>query len=90
MSDERDDEMEVVASTTDPALLPVLQSVLDAAGIPYVVHGAAGVQLFPLGSSASRVTRRMLGTTILVPRERAEEARTLLETPPEPLEDLPE
>ena len=86
----QDDEMEVVATTTDPALLPVLQSVLDSAGIPHVVQGAAGVHLFPLGSSGSQVTRRIVGTSILVPRERAEEARALLETPPEPLPESPE
>jgi hypothetical protein len=80
-------EMVRVLQTTDAGLLAVMRSVLDAAGIPHVVQGEAGVSLFPLGEAGARVTRRLTGASLLVSRERAEEARALLETPPEPLEE---
>jgi hypothetical protein len=59
----------------------VAQSVLDAAGIPWVVQGGAGIDLFPLGSAGTRVSGRLTGALLLVPRSREEEARALLETP---------
>jgi hypothetical protein len=80
------EELVAVLKTTDPALLPLAKSVLDAAGIPYVVQGEAGVGLFPLGGAGQRVTHRMTGSIILVPQSRLEEARALLENPGEPLE----
>ena len=70
-----------VLRTTDPAFLPVVKSVLDAAGIPYVVQGGAGIELFPLGPAGTRVSGRMTGAILLVPRSREEEARALLELP---------
>ena len=77
------DEMVPVLKTTDPAFLPVAKSVLEAAGIPHVVQGEAGVGLFPLGPAGEKVTNRMTGASILVPRSRYEEAKALLETPSE-------
>lgn len=76
-------ELVPVLRTTDPALLPVAKSVLEAAGIPCVVHGGAGVALFPLGPAGTRVSGRLTGAMLLVPRDRAEEARALLEAPAE-------
>ena len=75
------DELVPVLRTTDPAFLPVARSVLDAAGIPYVVQGGAGIELFPLGPAGTRVSGRMTGAILLVPRSREEEARALLEPP---------
>ena len=66
-----------------PALLPVAKSVLEAAGVPHVVQGEAGVVLFPLGPAGEKVTHRVTGAIILVPRSRYEEAKALLETPTE-------
>jgi hypothetical protein len=80
------EELVAVMKTTDPGLLPLAKSVLDAADIPYVVQGEAGVGLFPLGAAGQRVTHRMTGAIILVPKSRLEEARALLETPGESLE----
>ena len=74
-----DPELVPVIRTTDSALLPVVKSVLEAAGIPYIVHGEAGVNLFPLGPAGSRVTGRATGAIVLVPEDRLEEARALLE-----------
>ena len=79
MKDE--EELVPVLKTTDPALLPVMRSMLEAAGIPVVVQGEAGIGLFPLGAAGERVTDRMTGATILVPRSREEEALALLEPP---------
>jgi hypothetical protein len=83
MKDE--EELVPVLKTTDPALLPVMRSMLEAAGVPVVVQGEAGVGLFPLGAAGERVTGRMTGrmtgATLLVPRSREEEALALLETP---------
>lgn len=76
-----DEEMVPVLRTTDPAFLPVAKSVLDAAGIPWIVQGGAGIDLFPLGAAGTRVSGRMTGAMLLVPRSRKEEARALLETP---------
>ena len=76
-----------VLRTTDVGLLTVIRSVLDAADIPYVVQGEAGVNLFPLGEAGTQVTRRLTGASLLVSPDRAEEARALIETPPEPIED---
>ncbi len=73
-----------VFNTTDPALLPIVRSVLDAAEIPYVVQGEAGVSVFPLGPVAARVTNRLTGVTILVERDRAEEVAALLDVEPPP------
>jgi hypothetical protein len=79
MKDE--EELVAVLRSTDPALLPVVRSMLEAAGIPFVVQGEAGTGLFPMGPAGERVTDRMTGTTILVPRSREEEALALLEPP---------
>jgi len=73
-------ELVAVLNTSDSALLPVLKSVLDAAEIPYVVQGDQAMGLFPLGSFGGGLFRRVLGASILVPRDREEEARELLQS----------
>jgi hypothetical protein len=75
------DELVVVLRTTDPALLPIAKSVLAAAGLRYVVQGEAGINVFPLGAAASRVTNRLTGATILVRKADYEEAKALLDRP---------
>jgi hypothetical protein len=80
-------ELVCVLRTTDNLHLLLAKSVLDAAGIPLVVQGEHGLALFPVGGLGSRVTKRALGASILVPRGRAAEARELLETPAEPPSD---
>jgi hypothetical protein len=87
MTDSKERELVAVLKTTDPALLPIARSVLEAAGIPHVVQGEAGVNVFPLGAAGTRVTSRLTGASILVRREHLEEARTLLEEPAEPERD---
>lgn len=73
-------ELVAILNTADNALLPVLKSVLDAAAIPYVVQGEEAMGLFPLGSFGGGLFRRVLGASILVPRDREQEARELLQS----------
>lgn len=80
------DDWVAVVRTTDPAFLPMARSVLEAAGIPFLVQGEAGVNVFPLGPAATRVTNRVTGASILVRSRDAEEAEALLSAPSEPLE----
>ena len=84
---ESDEDLVQVLATTDPGLLALIRSLLESAGIPHVVQGEAALQLFPLGAAGSQVTSRRVGASILVPPEHAAEARALIETPPEPIEE---
>jgi hypothetical protein len=76
-----EDRLLPVLKTTDPMLLSIVRSVLKAAGIPFIVQGEAGVNVFPLGTAGSRVTHRSTGAIVLVEEARLEEAKALLETP---------
>ncbi len=67
-----------VFKTANPSLLSLLKTVLDAAGIPYVVQGEAALGLMPLGPLATGISRNLMAATIHVPRERAEEASQLI------------
>jgi hypothetical protein len=62
--------------------LPVIKSVLEAAGIPHVVQGEHVFGSVPIGG-VGRATRA-IGPVILVPESRRQEAEALLATPPEP------
>jgi hypothetical protein len=77
---DEDAEMVAVLRTSDSNLMPVVKSVLDAAGIPYVVQGDEAMGLLPLGPFGGGVFSRVLGASILVPADRAEEALALLES----------
>ena len=75
-----ENEMVAVLRTSDSTLMPVVKSVLDAAGIPYIVQGDEALGLLPLGPFGGGVFSRVLGASSLVPQERAEEALALLES----------
>ena len=77
---ECDEELVAVLRTSDNNLMPVVKSVLDAAGIPSLVQGDEAMGLLPLGPFGGGVFSRVLGASVLVPRNRAEEARDLLES----------
>jgi hypothetical protein len=77
---EQDAELVAVLRTSDSNLMPVVKSVLDAAGIPYLVQGDEAMGLLPLGPFGGGVFSGVLGASVLVPRDRAEEARELLES----------
>lgn len=70
-----------VTETSDPALLPVLVSVLESAGIEPVVEGDEVMGVLPVGHFGGgkwSAGGHGLKVVIRVPRERAEEARALL------------
>ena len=69
-----------VIETADPSLLPVLESALDAAGIPCTVAGEEAVGIFPLGLNDTHFAQSGIAARLLVPREREAEAREILAT----------
>lgn len=66
--------------TADPALLPVLRSALEAAGIPCAVAGEEAVGIFPLGLNDTHFAQSGIAARLLVPPDRLAEARELLST----------
>ena len=87
-------DLETVLESSDPALLPVVRSLLESEGIPCFARGELLQDFLGWG--------RMLGPNLItgpvqlqVPRERSEEARRLLsimrsaglEAPREPLDE---
>jgi hypothetical protein len=73
-----DPELDAVFTTADSTLLPIVKSVLDSAGIPYLVQGDETLGLFPLGRFGVGVSKRTLGAIVRVPTDRLEEAKELL------------
>jgi hypothetical protein len=74
------EDMVEVASTADLTEVAVVKSVLDAAGIPYLVVGDEPFSAFPgIVAAGSMFGPRLRGAVFTVPRERADEARALLE-----------
>jgi hypothetical protein len=61
-----DDELVSVFQTTVADTLPVVKTALDAAGIPYLVQGDEAFGVLPIN------------VAILVPADRADEARELI------------
>ncbi len=74
----RADWVEVI-DTADVALLPILRSALDGAGIPYVVEGDEGLGLWPLSLHETAFgVKHGLAARFFVPADRAAEAHELL------------
>lgn len=74
-----DEPLTEVFRTGDASLLPVVKSVLAAAGMPHIVQGEEASGLFPFGPGAGADSDgRLLAAVVLVPEDRAEEARALL------------
>lgn len=71
-------EMVPVFETSDPDTLPVVKSALEAADIPHFVQGDEAFGLLPAGGVSGFFGKRGLGVAILVPADRADEARELL------------
>jgi hypothetical protein len=85
------DEMVRVFQTADSTLLPIVKSMLDGAGIPYIVQGDHALGLLPLGPFGTGVTRGLLGAIVLVPCEHAAAAKEILNALPEAgAEEAPE
>ena len=73
------DDLATLLETSDAAFLPIVKSLLEAAGIPYVVQGEGAIDLFPLGPLGKTLAQHGLGAVVRVPSDRLEEARALLE-----------
>jgi len=71
-------DMVSVLETSDAGTLPVIKSVLDAADIPYFVQGDESFGILPAGGTSGFFGDQGLGVAILVPVDRADEARELL------------
>jgi hypothetical protein len=82
-------KLESLVSTTDVGYLPVVKSLLDAAGIPYVVQGEEALGLLPVGAYAGGVGSGAVRATIHVPADRLEEAQALLEETTQVLKEDP-
>lgn len=70
--------LETVLETADLAMLAVVKSLLESAGIPYVVQGDQALGLIPLSGPAFGVTRPPFQAFVLVPKEHAAAAREIL------------
>ena len=70
--------------TSDSAVLPVIESLLDSAEIPYVVLGEEALGMLPMGGVGGihATFGKGIAAKILVPKERREEAETLIHASP--------
>ncbi len=89
-TDTTETTFEEVFETAEPDVLPVIKSLLDAAGIPWATHGESLINLFPSEVMSIVTMTTQDDVHIYVPESRAEEARALLsgdftltDTPPE-------
>ena len=85
------EDLVVVLESQDQTQIAVVRSLLEGAGIPYVVtgHGAGGLEP-ALNRLASLFTSRQPGTQIKVAAQYAEDAIGLLQPPEDALLDDPE
>lgn len=69
-----------VLETTDTSLVPVIKSLLTAAGVPFVVEGEDALGVLPVGSAGGSVSNfgKGIAARFLVPRQRREEAEELI------------
>ncbi len=67
-----------VFSTADPAVLPVVTSLLEETDIPYTIKGEETFGLFPGATVGLAIDPRGRAAEVLVPSARADEARQLL------------
>ena len=72
--------LDTVGFVTDRNLLPVMRSVLQAADIPFVVRNEFDQFASVFGAVMSKLGLKVTAPAILVPSDRVDEARTLLNT----------
>jgi hypothetical protein len=75
-----DADLVPIFETADVSLLPIVKSLLDAAGIPCVVQGEEALSVLPVGRWGAGISQsgRGLAATIRVDKARAQEAEELL------------
>lgn len=76
-----DDSVKLVPvfRTTNSVLLPLVKSLLDSAGIPYLVQGEGALGLLPLGAAGSMVARSTIAAVVHVKEDDAESVKELLD-----------
>ena len=79
-----------VFRTVDVSTLAVVKSVLDSAGITYVVQGESALTLLPVAPLWGGFGSAGVAAVIQVPEEEAEEALELLQEVTEPEDGDPE
>lgn len=90
---ESDDDLMDVFNTSDVSLLPVVKSVLEAAGIPFIVQGDEALGVLPvgrIGAGGISANGHGLAATVLVPRDRQAEAEALLDNFSQPADAEPQ
>jgi hypothetical protein len=73
-----DAPFERVLEVFDPAILPLVRSLLDETDIPYTIENEEAMGLFPGTTSGLAVDAGGRAAEVLVPARRAAEARELL------------
>ncbi len=76
--DDQPADLVTVFDTSDPALLPVIKSILQGAGIAFLVQGEEAMSLLPIGEVIVPFTKRGLAARFMVKPEDAEAATELL------------
>ncbi len=72
-------ELAEVHSSSDPSEIPIVKSMLEAAGIPCLIRGEEGFDSFRGSRSAFRYNPRAGAIVFLVPADLADDARALLQ-----------
>jgi len=85
-----DVELIAVFETADPALLPVVKSVLEAAEIPFFVQGDEAMGLLPVGRFATGLTQKGQGMVAIIHVDKDHEERAREVLSPLESEELPE
>jgi hypothetical protein len=73
-------EYVTILETSDLSVIPVLKSALEGAGIPYETRGEGLMDLFPSEALGAPFRSSAGEVEIRVSKDRADEARELLET----------
>ena len=76
--DDHSQDLVTVFDTSDPALLPVIKSLLQGADIPFLVQGEEAMSMLPVGEIVGPFTKRGLAARVMVKPEDAEAAAELL------------
>ena len=76
--DNENTELVAVFDTSDPALLPLIRSLLQGADIPFLVQGEEAMSMLPVGELLGPFAQRGLAARYIVKKEDAEAASELL------------